>query len=637
MMRFFNRLSRRLQSGGRKSRRPTSSMAVESMEQRTLLTAAPLPVLMVIADTQDFYYQEYGDTRASLEAAGVEVDVAATTLTPSVPHANTGEGPDGGIVVPDLTLAQANADDYSAILFVGGWGSSMYQYAFPGTYYDGLYNGDPATKEIVNNLINDFVDQDKYVTAICHATTVLAWARVDGVSPVQDKQISVPYIGSPGVFYNGQNYGYFELLAYEQIVANGGMANTVSGQYGDPATVADDVVVDGRIITAENYDSATMFGQIVAQEVIAAANVNDPPVNHAPIASDAAFQLAENSVAGTIVGTVSASDVDAGQSLTFQITSGNSSNAFAIDAASGQITVSNSAALDFETSPLFQLTVAVVDSGTPSMSDEATVTIQLQDVYEPPAASVLMVGTDLVVQGSAAGDSIFLWSGATPSQVVVRMNGVPYGPFSLPAGGRTIVRGGDGNDRIFADNARAALWIFGERGHDNINGGTASDFLDGGDGYDRIRGNAGNDHIRGGSGIDFLYGMAGSDILVGGTGNDVMEGGAGNDFLFGGHGSDYMKGDAGDDLLIGDRTTYDNNTAALRAIRTSWNAGGTIAQRQARLTTGINGGYRLSWGSTVLDDFAVDTLCSGEDSDLFFAGYSDALYGDPLDGIEQRS
>ena len=91
MMRFLNRLSERFRSGGRSSRRGKSSTTVESMEQRTLLTNA-LPVLMVIADDHDFYYQEYGDTRASLEAAGVEVDVAATTLSPSTPHANSGQG-----------------------------------------------------------------------------------------------------------------------------------------------------------------------------------------------------------------------------------------------------------------------------------------------------------------------------------------------------------------------------------------------------------------------------------------------------------------------------------------------------------------------------------------------------------------
>ena len=40
----------------------------------------------------------------------------------------------GGNVRPDLALSDVKAEDYSAIVFVGGWGSSMYQYDFPGDY-----------------------------------------------------------------------------------------------------------------------------------------------------------------------------------------------------------------------------------------------------------------------------------------------------------------------------------------------------------------------------------------------------------------------------------------------------------------------------------------------------------------------
>ncbi len=316
-----NRSSRR-----RRTERASYSPAdvrTEALEERRVLTASPLPVLLVIADQQDFYYQEYGDTRASIEAAGVSVRVAATTTNPSRPHANTGEGPSGGVVVPDLTLASARADDYSAIVFVGGWGASMYQYAFTGDYVDNRYDGDLATKAAVNNLINDFVDQDKFVTAICHGVTVLAWARVDGTqaSPLAGRQVSVPFIGSPAVQYQGQYYGYFQLGQRPQVVANGGITNTASGQYGNPNTVADDVVVDGRIITAENYDAAAEFGRVVAREVIAAATPVTP-ANRAPTIAAATFALAENTAAGTSFGVISATDPDLGQSHSYAITAG---------------------------------------------------------------------------------------------------------------------------------------------------------------------------------------------------------------------------------------------------------------------------------------------------------------------------
>jgi hypothetical protein len=39
----------------------------------------------------------------------------------------------------EQVLGGADAADYSAIVFVGGWGSSSYQYAFSGTYYNSAY------------------------------------------------------------------------------------------------------------------------------------------------------------------------------------------------------------------------------------------------------------------------------------------------------------------------------------------------------------------------------------------------------------------------------------------------------------------------------------------------------------------
>lgn len=258
-------------------------------------TKRPLPVLLVIADRQDFYYQEYGDTRRSLEGAGLTVKVAATTTERSIPHPNSGEpaGTDGGIQ-PDLTLAEVRPSEYSAIAFVGGWGASMYQYAFNDPNFDGVtdnfywhapYNGDEdledgeiaEPKVIVKQLIRDFLATGKPVAGICHGTTVLAWARVDGVSPIAGRQVAVPFIGSPAAYYLDRWYGDFELGQYEQVVANGGIANVVSGQYGNPNTAADDVVVDGRIITAENYDSALHFGRVIAKQVIAGTPSQKPP------------------------------------------------------------------------------------------------------------------------------------------------------------------------------------------------------------------------------------------------------------------------------------------------------------------------------------------------------------------------
>jgi putative intracellular protease/amidase len=597
----------------------------EALESRNLMAADPLPVLMVLADQHDFYYREYGDTRIGLESHGASVRVAAATTRPTYPHAGTGET-GSGMVVPDIALADVNPSDYSAIVFVGGWGSSMYQYAYPGDYANNAYDGNAATKAIVNELIGDFLAQDKFVTGICHGVTVLAWARVDGTSPLDGKTVSVPWIGSPGTMYQGVWYNNFELMQYPQVTANGATANTVSGQYGNPHTVADDVVVDGRIITAENYDAALQFGTIIAQHVIADANAQPedpppppppPPVNHAPTVASGEFELAENSALGTIVGSASASDPDAGQWLTYAIVGGNTGGAFAINAATGQISVANRAALDFETTPSFALSVQVSDDGLPSLAASATITIQLLDQIEAQPPGAQRIGDDLVVQGTSANDTIYIWTSST-GQLFAWMNGQMFGPHLLPAGGRAIVFGGDGNDQIYATDSARAVSIFGQGGHDQMTGGRSNDRLDGGDGVDRIWGQAGDDVILGGDGNDQIDGREGNDVAVGGAGDDTVGGFDGRDVMIGGLGADRMDAGAGDDLLIAGRTSYDDNDAALLAILAEWTSAADAATRTANLANGLAGGVRLRWGETIQDDGVADCLNGNSGADWLF-------------------
>ena len=228
-----------------------------------------LPVLMVIAN-QDFYYQEYNDTRTSLEAAGLTVHVAATTLDPSTPHPNSGQGMESGIVIPDIALADVSAANYETIVFIGGWGSSAYQYDFPGTYNEPAYNGDAVTKDIVNNLILDFVSQEKYVNAICFSVTILSWARYLGASILDGKTVSSYQSGSPQLFLDGVFYNFNEIHTSWHMDQNDATM-VPSDSIGDPTTDVDDVIVDTsngiRVITAQNYNSALAFGTQIAVEL----------------------------------------------------------------------------------------------------------------------------------------------------------------------------------------------------------------------------------------------------------------------------------------------------------------------------------------------------------------------------------
>ena len=72
--------------------------------------------------------------------------------------------------------------------------------------------------------------------------------------------------------------------------------------------------------------------------------------NQAPTIIAATYSIAENSPNGIVLGTVEASDPD-GDTLTYVIVNGNDAEAFSLDSNSGELTVSTSSALDFETTP----------------------------------------------------------------------------------------------------------------------------------------------------------------------------------------------------------------------------------------------------------------------------------------------
>ncbi|MBN2350694.1 MAG: cadherin domain-containing protein, partial [Bacteroidales bacterium] len=100
-----------------------------------------------------------------------------------------------------------------------------------------------------------------------------------------------------------------------------------------------------------------------------------------PVLDNATISINENLPNGTTVNTLSGRDFDPGTSLTYSKISG--STAFDV-ATNGAITVANSAALDYETTPQFTISVRVSDG---AKTDDATITINLNNVNEAPALS----------------------------------------------------------------------------------------------------------------------------------------------------------------------------------------------------------------------------------------------------------
>ena len=110
------------------------------------------------------------------------------------------------------------------------------------------------------------------------------------------------------------------------------------------------------------------------------------------------------------------------------MTGGSGQTVFAVSAA-GVITVTNSAALNFETTPSFTLNLIVTDNGTPILSDAAVITINLTNVNEAPVvdnqtfsvaentANGTTVGTIVATDPDAGQTRIFSVTGGTGQTV----------------------------------------------------------------------------------------------------------------------------------------------------------------------------------------------------------------------------
>jgi hypothetical protein len=152
--------------------------------------------------------------------------------------------------------------------------------------------------------------------------------------------------------------------------------------------------------------------------------------NSSPSLLDALFALPENSPLNALAGTVTATDPDIGDLLTYRITAGNASGAFAIDSGSGMITVADPSAINFETTQSFLLTVEVADQH--GAKDTANVTVQVTNVNETPS---IPTGQSFPIAGSAISGTVIGTVAATDPDTSAPNKSLMYGITSGNATG----------------------------------------------------------------------------------------------------------------------------------------------------------------------------------------------------------
>ncbi|NGZ98375.1 MAG: hypothetical protein CV089_19990, partial [Nitrospira sp. WS110] len=170
---------------------------------------------------------------------------------------------------------------------------------------------------------------------------------------------------------------------------------TINGRYLD---LDSDIYVKGDLtinnLVRLNGGTIYVAGQIVENDQVWSGTGNIQPwvTNEAP--TDLVLSgttVGENAASGTVVGTVSGTDPDAGDTTTYSLTD-SAGGRFAIDATTGVLTVADGSLLNYESAASHTVTVRVTDSG--GLSYDETFTINLTDVNEGPTGADATVTID---------------------------------------------------------------------------------------------------------------------------------------------------------------------------------------------------------------------------------------------------
>ena len=165
-------------------------------------------------------------------------------------------------------------------------------------------------------------------------------------------------------------------------------------------------------------------------------------LNEAPTIANQTFTIAENSANGTELGQVVATDPDAGQTLTYQIISGNDLGIFEIT-TDGKLKVKDNAKLDYEQHQSVTLRVKATDNGTPALHAEADITINITDVNEAPSwtsADQITINEDetaehtLVATDPENNPLTYSVDGSLPSWITLVNNKLTFNPTQTEVG-----------------------------------------------------------------------------------------------------------------------------------------------------------------------------------------------------------
>lgn len=156
------------------------------------------------------------------------------------------------------------------------------------------------------------------------------------------------------------------------------------------------------------------------------------------------------------------------------------------------------------------------------------------------------IGNDHM-DGGAGNDTFVFGNGSEELDTLADIAGDNTLDFRLVTAGVSVdlskasnlaVHDGRRVDHLLLDGNGRFKTVYGGRGNDVLKAATSEVSLYGEGGHDRLEGGAADDSLYGGEGSDLLYGYSGNDTLDAGPGNDNLDGGGGSDRLIGNSGDD---------------------------------------------------------------------------------------------------
>lgn len=190
-----------------------TGLGCQKKEEKISLSEVSLKnkkALLIVA-FRDYQDLEYNTIKEVLENKGIEITTASSSL-------GEAKGKLGGKILVDLTLKEVNLDDFDALIFVGGPGTVEY-----------FENKD------AHRLAKEAVEKDKILGAICLAPVILAKAGI--------------LSGKKATVWSS----LFDRSPIEELEKNGAI-------YLDQ-----DVIVDGKIITANGPSAAKKFTETIVE------------------------------------------------------------------------------------------------------------------------------------------------------------------------------------------------------------------------------------------------------------------------------------------------------------------------------------------------------------------------------------